>query len=430
MAGMGHTSSSEYNARARTRPFAFYPPKTNPFVIRLVKLGLRRAIRRQLHVTQIEISDDDLERLQKLKGSRCLLTPSHSGGFEPHIVMYLSKLTDDIYNFVAAIEVFEQAPINRWLMPRLGVYSITRGAVDRQSFAMTRQLLAEGRRWLVIFPEGHAIGQNSILAPFQQGVIQLAFKAFEDATAADANAQLFCVPIAIKYIYLQDMHAEIDASLKRLRESLSIPETAKARSRYEQLRQIAEAVLVVNEKVHHVKSDPSLAMDARIQNLKEFVTAKIERQLDIVPTERQTRLERIRALFNAVDRAVYEEAAANEYERRLAVERQQIARSLYEDIWRLLQFVAIYDGYVSESITVERFMDVLCMLEIEVFKKRRVFGPRKACVKVGEPIDLREHSSSYAQDKRGAVQNVNGMLESAVFEMLESMGAGCARVRD
>ena len=71
---------------------------------------------------------------------------------------------------------------------------------------MTRQLLAEGKRWLVIFPEGHAIWQNSILAPFQQGVIQLAFKAYEDATAADANAHLFCVPIAIKYIYLKDMH--------------------------------------------------------------------------------------------------------------------------------------------------------------------------------------------------------------------------------
>jgi 1-acyl-sn-glycerol-3-phosphate acyltransferase len=427
---MNRRRSSEYNARARTRPFAFYPPKTSPLVVRLVKQWLPRAMRRQLKVTEVEISDEDLTRLKELKGKRCLLTPSHSGGYEPHIILHLSKLTDDIFNFVAAIEVFEQAPINRWLMPRLGCYSITRGALDRPSFAMTRQLLAEGKRWLVIFPEGHAIWQNSILAPFQQGVMQLAFRAFEDATEADAAAHLYCVPIAIKYVYLEDMHDEIDASLARLRGGLAMPASTKKRSRYEQLREIAEAVLVVNEKVHHVKSDASMPMNDRIQNLKELVTAKLERQLDIVPTGRQTLLDRIRALFNAVDRTIYEEASASVYEQRMWQERRQIGHSLYEDLWRLLQFVAIYDGYVRESMTVERFMDVLCLLEMEVFKKRRIWGPRKACVRVGEPIDLREHATAYADDKRGVVQNVNSMLESRVQEMLHEMGAKCAEVRE
>src|SRR6185436_8764449 len=211
-----------------------------------------------------------------------------SGGFEPHIVMHLSKLTDDIYNFVAAIEVFEQAPINRWLMPRLGVYSIVRGAVDRQSFAKTRELLAAGKRWLVIFPEGHSIGQNSTLAPFQEGVVQLAFKAYEDARAAGAGAHLYCIPIAIKYIYLTDMHDEIDRSLDRLAEALSISKTATSASRYARLRQIAEAVLIANEKAHQVKPDPASGMNDRIQNLKVLVASKIERQLGIVPNDRQT----------------------------------------------------------------------------------------------------------------------------------------------
>jgi hypothetical protein len=430
MVAMHRTPNSEYNERARTRPFAFYPPQTSPLVVRLVKLGLGRMIWRQLRVTEVEISDDDLGRLKKLKGQRCMLTPSHSGGYEPHIVMHLSKLTDDIFNFVAAIEVFEQAPINRWLMPRLGCYSITRGALDRPSFAMTRKLLAEGKRWLVIFPEGHAIWQNSILAPFQQGVIQLAFKGYEDATTADADAHLYCVPIAIKYIYLQDMHAEIDESLGRLEAGLGIPAAGTGRSRYERLRAIAEAVLVVNETVHHVTGGPNTPMNDRIQNLKEFVTAKIERQLDIVPAKGQTLLERIRALFNAVDRAVYEEVAGSEYERRLVLERQQIARTLYEDLWRLLQFVAIYDGYVRESMTVERFLDVLCLLEMEVFKKRRIWGPRKACVRVGEPIDLRDHAAAYDANKREAVQKVNAALELSVQEMLREMEVGCAVVRE
>ncbi|MGI9455802.1 MAG: lysophospholipid acyltransferase family protein [Aeoliella sp.] len=427
---MNTSSSSDYDARARPKPFTFYPPKTSPLIVGLVKKGLRGAIRRKLRVTQIEISDDDLNKLKKLKGQRCMLTPSHSGGFEPHIVLYLSKLLNDIYHYVAAIELFEQSPINRWLMPRLGVYSIIRGAVDRPSFSMTRNLLANGNRWLVVFPEGQTIWQNSTLVPFQQGVIQLAFKAFEDAKKADEDVHLYCIPVAIKYLYLEDMHEEIDASLERLESALLISGGADRSSRYSRLRGISEAVLIANEKAHHVTPDPESAMNDRIQSLKEFVISKMERQLDVVPTDRQTLLDRLRVLFNAVDRIVYDEPVASEYEQQLTFEQQQVARTLYEDLWRLLQFVAIYDGYVGESITVERFMDVLCLLEMEVFKKRRIWGPRRAHVRVGEPIDLKNHCSSYAANKRDAVQEVTLTLESSVRGMLDEMGARCTLVRE
>ncbi len=105
-------------------------------------------------------------------------------------------------------------------------------------------------------------------------------------------------------------------------------------------------------------------------------------------------------------------------------------RALYEDLWRLLRFVAIYDGYVRESMTVERFMDVLGLLELEVFKTRRVWRPRKACVKVGQPIDLKDYASSYEANKRAAIQNVNATLEPSVRENLDAMEANCALVRE
>jgi hypothetical protein len=51
-------------------------------------------------------------------------------------------------------------------------------------------------------------------------------------------------------------------------------------------------------------------------------------------------------------------------------------------------------------------------------------------VKVGQPIDLRDHAASYAENKRDAVQNINAMLESSVRENLDAMGAACALVRE
>lgn len=425
---MNLTALSESDPRARPEPFKFYPPKTSRFVIGLVKLGIKRAIRKKLRVTEIEISDGDLERLRRLKGQRCLLTPSHSGGFEPHIIMYLSKLLQDEYNFVAAMELFQQAPIYRWLMPRLGVYSIIRGAVDRPSFSMTRQLLAEGKRWLVIFPEGQTVWQNSMVIPFQQGVIQLAFKGYEDAAGRVDDAHLFCIPMAIKYVYLEDMHAEIDASLTRLESHLSISGDDPTFTRYGRLRRVAEAVLVANEKAQALSRPDDGDMNDRIQYLKEHAVSRLEQQMGLKPNDRQTLLDRIRALFNTVDRIVHEEPTGSEYEQQLALERQRAVSDHYEDLWRLLQFVSIYDGYVKESMTFERFLDVLCLLEMEVIKERRIWGPRKARVKVGEPIDLKELESDYRSDKRETVQEVTASLEASVRKMLDELERGCKTV--
>ncbi len=428
---MSLKAASESDPRARPRPFTFYPPKNNRFLIGLVKMGIRRDIWRKLRVTEIEIGDDDLERLRQFKGERCLVTPSHSGGFEPHIIMYLSKLLQDNYNYVAAMELFEQSPINRWLLPRLGVYSIIRGTVDRPSFSMTRRLLAAGKRWLVVFPEGHSIWQNSTLIPFQQGVMQLAFKAYEDATESDGEAHLYCIPIAIKYVYLSDMHAEIDASLARLEAKLSIPAESPPLSRYLRLRRIGESVLAANEKAYQIAPSQQSDLDDRIQNLKLHVITRLEQQLGVTSSAlRQTLLDRIRTLLNTVDRIVYEEPAASDYEQQLASERQQTARTLYEDLLRLLQFVAIHDGYVKESMTFERFLDVLCLLELEVLKQRTMWGPRKALVKVGAAVDLKEYASSYAADKRDTVREVTLMLETSVRDMLEGLGADCRFVHD
>ena len=61
-------------------------------------------IRNKLKITDVEIGDDDLGRLRELQGKRCLLMPSHSGGFEPYIIMHLSKLLGDYYYYLAAME--------------------------------------------------------------------------------------------------------------------------------------------------------------------------------------------------------------------------------------------------------------------------------------------------------------------------------------
>ena len=399
-------------------------------MIRYVQWGIRRSIRRKLRVNEVEIPDEDLDRLRKLKGQRCLVTPSHSGGFEPHIIMYLSKLLGDSYNYVAAMELFRQSVIARFLLPRMGVYSIIRGAVDRPSFSMTRKLLADGKRWLVVFPEGETVWQNGIVIPFQQGVFQLAFKAFEDAKKADEQAHLYCIPIAIKYVYQNEMYPEIDESLQRLESRLALEHASSEMTRYQRLRRVADAVVAANEKSHGFQAPEDSSLDERAQKLKAFAVERLEQQLGIKRSKGQALMDRIRTLFNTVDRIVHEETGGSEYEQQLAAERQQSVRDHYDDLWRLLRFVALHDGYVKEAMTFERFLDVLRLMELEVCGERIMWGPRTARIRVGQPIDLADYQDAYQSDRRGTVKEITSLLESSVREMLEGLESDCRLVAD
>jgi 1-acyl-sn-glycerol-3-phosphate acyltransferase len=382
------------------KPFTFRPPRNNRLFIALAKRLLPITLRLVPKVVEVEVNEEEINRLKGLKGQRVVITPNHSGGLEPFVVFHLSKLLGAEFNYLAAKEAFERWPPIGWFAQRLGLYSIIRGTTDRNSFRMTRKLLAEGRRWLVIFPEGENCWQNDSVMPFQQGVAQLAFWAYEDMARQGEQPPLYFVPTVIKYIYLKDMRPEIDRSLTRLERKLLTPLKTKPSTLYERLRQVGEAVLSINEKEYNVRP-MGAGLNERLQHIKELIVSRVERALNVSPRPGQPLIERIRDLFNAIDRIVYSEPEG-EYERELHYRLQQEARGLYYDIW-------------------ERFLDVLGLLEFEVFGRRRVRGPRKAVVKIGEPMNLRDYYPRYQTDRRGVVKEVTQSLESSVRLMLAGL---------
>lgn len=405
----------------KSRPFTFRPPKNSGLVIWLAKRLLPLALSLVPKVKEVDVNEEGLKRLKGLKGQRVVITPNHSGGLETFVVFHLSKLLGTEFNYLAAKEGFEQLPPVGWFVQRLGVYSIIRGTTDRSSFRMTRKLLKDGRRWLVIFPEGENCWQNDTVMPFQQGVSQLAFWAYEDMASQGELPPLYFVPAAIKYIFLKDMRPEIDRSLNRLERKLSSALKNKPSTLYERLRQVGEVVLSINEQEYNVRPREGAGLNERLQHMKELIVSRVETALNVSPRPGQPLIERIRDLFNAIDRIVYSDIEGTEYERQLHQRLQQEARGLYYDIRRVLHIVALYDGYVRETLTAERFMDVLGLLELEVFGRRRVRGPRKAIVKIGEPLNLRDYYPRYQTDRRGAVKEVTQSLESSVRLMLAGL---------
>lgn len=417
------------DVHGRGRPFRFRPPRLSPGLVRLAKGFSGRFLWDMLRVREVQVSHEDLQRLQLMAGRRVVLTPNHPS-WEPLVLFDLSRQLGLDFNYLCAKEVFQEPPalIRPWFLQRMGAYSIVRGSADREAMKQTRELLARGERFLVIFPEGEVCWQNDVLLPFQPGVVQMAFWALDDLRKAAgpeaALPPLYFVPIAVKYIFLGDMRGEIVDSLARLERQLGLSAAVNGQTTlYARLMRCGEAVLKLNEQRYGLKSEPQAGLDQRIAAVRERILARIADSLGQRQDLSQPLRDRIRNLFNALDSVFYAEAEGDDtaYAAKLAHARSAEAAGLSRELSKVLSFVGVQGDYVASHPSAERFLDTLGRLELEVFGRRRQWGPRRAVLKIGEPLELSAHYPEYQQDKRACLGRLTEELEGRVRALLEAM---------
>lgn len=406
------------------RSQTFFPPKPSKSAISVGRAVISPVLRLKYGVVEIEIGEEDVARLRRLRNERALIAPNHPSAAEPGIIFKLSHAVDEPFYYVSCREAFDHSR-GLWgrCLQKLGAYSVVRGVADRESFRMTRSLLCKPATKIVLFPEGEVYSQNDTLLPFQSGVSQLMFWALEDIRKTEPSGSLHIVPIAIKYRYVRDMQPAILAALGRLEQALALPLDSSLEP-YPRLRRIAAAVLGAMEDDYSLKRGPDDGdMNERIAAFKEALVQRVTSALCLPVREDERSLsQRMRALFNAVNQVTRDDLPIkSEYEARLhAMQRERILPHL-KDLDRLANLIAIQDGYVGALPTPERMADTLRRLETEVLGRAYCTGPRRCRVRVGESFDLAEHLTEYASDKRAAVRAVTGRLEEAVQGLLNEM---------
>ena len=402
--------------------FKFRPPRFARWLMPLARLYCPLLLRHTLKVAEVVLPEADRAQFEALRGERTVLTPNHPG-HEPEIVFHLSTLLGQEYNYLAAKEVFTHSWLQGFVVSRIGCYSIVRGANDRESFKTTRELIAKGRRWLVMFPEGQDHYHTDMVIPFQPGVVQLCFWGL-DKLAGEAASKaplppVRLVPMFIRYHFLRDMLPEIDASLARLERKLELPMRPAGSDRYARLADVGLKLLAANEKRYNMRPSTDSTVNERLDNLRELLLSRVATSLGVKPPRADQPLrDRLRDLFNALDRVADEPSEGSAYSKELAREQEQLMAGLYRELDRVLGFVAVSEGYARERPVQERFCDVLGRLEREVLGRERFFGPQRAVVRVGKPINLSEYYARYLADKRGVVQELTLDLENRVRGLL------------
>lgn len=400
----------------------FRPPKDSPGLITLAQLFLPQILHWRMGNVQIAICGDGLSRFRQLDGKRVVVCPNHSNRRDPEVMFALAAYAKQSFNYIAAREVFDwNNGMNGWFLQRLGTYSVVRGAIDRESFKTTKRLLVEGHKKLVLFPEGEISKQNDVLLPLESGACQLSFMALDELHKMQPAEPIFILPVALKYTYKTDISAKLQQCVEKLAERLGLklePETGL----YEAVRQCALSLLAILEEEYNHIPNPAASLTERIDGLRAHILRSVAEYLDIELPPSPRQLEWVRILRNALDDYIYDEIDNwPEYKRKIHEEKATRIRMFYRDLNRVVNFIAIYDGYLTPPSTQERLANVIELMEIEIFGDVSNKGPRLVWIDVGTPINLLDSYTAYRQNKKAIIENVSSQISIQLHDMLEAL---------
>jgi 1-acyl-sn-glycerol-3-phosphate acyltransferase len=383
----------------------FYPPKLNPFWVKIAQ-WLVRPVCHWIHKFSLVISEDSLVRLRSLLDQRLLLLPNHPTFHDPWALFALSTYAGRPFYYLSALEPFAGAT-GPW-MQRLGGYSIRRGMADRASISQTIELLTQPDCKLVIFAEGGCSFQNDTVMPFETGAIQMAFQALKRLEKQSSECpDLYAVPISLKYRYQQDMTAIIEHTLQGLEQALELKTVGEP---YQRLRVVTERRLQDWECWLRLQPKAEQTQEQRMAIVKIQILELCEQILGLLPGIRDSNRDRVYRI----------------QERLNAASKNQTLPSLADTPWtwdflsnaviQVLNYDAVYDGYITANPTAERILDTLVRLERDVFKvdqpKPKAF--RRLYLYVAEPINLKDWFADYQRDRSDTIKHVTEKLHQIV----------------
>ncbi len=384
----------------------FLPPKLNPLLTRLIQ-SVSCTVVYWVYQLELDVKAEDVAKVKAIASERVVYLSNHSHLDDGIAIFLLSARLGQLFHYIVAYEAFKGL-IGK-LLQSVGAYSIRRGMGDRKSVVQTLKILQQPACKLVIFPEGGCSYQNDTVMPFRTGAIELSFKAL--AQLAKKNSTIpnfYLVPVSLKYRYSHEMDSAIAKTLKSLETALQIRSSTK--DFYPRLRAISERVLTNLETEYHLETSPTEDWNLRIQKLKTYLLNWCEQKLSIEPNPQipiRERVYKIQSYLESADEAVPKL-------------KPEINSAIRIATFRLLNFDAIYDGYVAANPTPERFLDTLDRLEREIFHIDRPppKGHRQARIRMGTPINLKEYWQSYQQNRENTVENLTQQLQQIVQDNL------------
>ena len=394
-------------------PYRFYPPELNPLVLGLARFYIPYNLRHHQRIEEVDIAG--IEHLAPLleRGDGVLLTPNHPDHSDCFVMFELGRRLRMPFYYMAAHQLF--AGKKHWVLPRIGVFPVDREGASLTAFKTGAEILARGRNPLVIFPEGEIYQTADRLTPIREGAVAVAVAA--EKRLAAAGKKMWIVPVALKYRFLEG-HDPLpalccaDGSAGGAVHLASPGPSPAGRPDLSLCRGDAGA-----EGVRVPRRRPSRARCwSALANLRGRILDRVEdrrgvkRRDDPIPV-------RVKELRRACLDALARPETTPEEARSL--------RSDLHDLFTVMQLFSYPGDYVRQGPTLERAAETLMKFEEDLLgvDMPTPRGPRRAVVRLGEPIDVRARMSAGGRPRQAASE-LTTELESRMQSLLDTIGPG------
>jgi hypothetical protein len=357
------------------KPYEFVPPYESRFWRPFVERYLVRHLRREYGVGYIECRGIERLAASLRAGHGVLLTPNHCRPADPFVVGAMARRLRQPLFFMASWHLFMQSGWKRWVLRRMGAFSVYREGMDRAAVAAAIDILAEARRPLVIYPEGVITRSNDSLSALMEGTSLIATRAAKKRAASGGKVVVH--PIAIRYLFCGDIEQSLSAVLSDIETRLTW-RPQRHLPILERLRKVGTALLSLKE-VECMGIPCTGDINSRVAQLINHLLAPIEAEWSISGHDdgAVARVKRLRvAMLPDMINGQLDEA-----------ERARRWRQL-DDCYLAQQLSCYPPDYVRTHASVDRYLETVERFEEDLTDHARTHGPMRCVIQIDEPIEV------------------------------------------
>ena len=390
------------------KPYRFIPPYRTTFWSAIIR-GLRIHqfyLWRSEGVTSYEVRNIERLRASLDAGCSVLVTPNHPRTADPLAMGWLTVEANTHVYSMASWHLFHQSRLNAWAIRAMGGFSINREGVDRQAINMAIDLLVEGKRPLIIFPEGATSRTADRLQALLDGVAFIARTAAKKRAKQTPPGKVVVHPIAVKYYYGGDIRRAADEVLTDIERRLTW-QPQRDLSLLARILKVGSALLSLKE-IEYLGQSQTGRLSERMNRLMDRLLGPIEQEWfgrvqtgQVVPRVRNLR---IKILPDMVAGRV----SADERNRRW----QQLA-----EIYLAQQLSAYPPDYLTRP-TVDRVLEMIEKFEEDLTDKARLHGKLKVVLQIGEAIAV-----SPERDRKAEIDPLMTAIQSSLQTMIDELAA-------
>jgi 1-acyl-sn-glycerol-3-phosphate acyltransferase len=354
------------------QPYTFVPSGFSRVWYWLLSHLVAHKLKKSDGIATIECVGVEKLRASLAAGHAVLLVPNHSRPCDPLVLDTLAKAVKRPFKVMASWHVFMESRIQRFLVPRIGAFSVYREGLDRASIKYAIKTVTTGKFPLVVFAEGFITRSNDRLVNFMEGSAFIA----RAAEKQRKNEKVVIHPVFIRYFFEGNLRESVLPVVDEIEKRLTWQSQTQL-PLGERIVKAGSALLSLKE-IEYLGTARHGNFRERLQRLMDHLLNPLENQWTNGRHDGDA-MARVKRLRAAILRGMLKGGISEQ-------EREARWRQLAE--LYLVQQLHCYPGDYIENATPERILETVERYEEDLTDIARPHFPIRAVITVGDAIEV------------------------------------------